>query len=130
MTALRPKAARCSKRLVVPFASSSPVVSIGLLGSAAARPQTTVFGADAYHDLFTKAAALLHSIVSTHALVDGNKRLGWLATAVFFDINGFSVTAISNDDVDDLVIDVAANHADVDHIASELRRLTGDHLDS
>lgn len=103
-----------------------PIRDIGLLGSAVARPQTTVSGEDAYPDLFTKAAALLHSIVNNHALVDGNKRLGWLATAVFVDLNGVSVTVISNDDVYDLVIDVAANRADVEHIANELRRLTGD----
>ena len=103
-----------------------PIRDIGLLGSAVARPQTTVSGEDAYPDLFTKAAALLHSIVNNHALVDGNKRLGWLATAVFLDLNGVSVTVISNDDVYDLVIDVAANRADVEHIANELRRLTGD----
>lgn len=103
-----------------------PIRDIGLLGSAVARPQTTVSGEDAYPDLFTKAAALLHSIVKNHALVDGNKRLGWLATAVFLDLNGVSVTVISNDDVYDLVIDVAANRADVEHIANELRRLTGD----
>ena len=103
-----------------------PIRDIGLLGSAVARPQTTVSGEDAYPDLFTKAAALLHSIVKNHALVDGNKRLGWLATAVFLDLNGVSVTGLSNDDVYDLVIDVAANRADVEHIANELRRLTGD----
>ena len=104
-----------------------PIRDIGLLGSAVARPpQTTVSGEDAYPDLFTKAAALLHSIVKNHALVDGNKRLGWLATAVFLDLDGVSVTVISSDEVYDLVIDVAANRADVEHIANELRRLTGD----
>ena len=34
----------------------------GLLESAAARPQTTVFGEDAYPDVHSKAAALLLSI--------------------------------------------------------------------
>jgi hypothetical protein len=62
------------------FGDPLPVRDIGLLGSAAARPQTTAFGDDAYPDIWTKAAALLHSIVKNHALVDGNKRLGWLAT--------------------------------------------------
>jgi death-on-curing protein len=33
-------------------------------------------------------AALLQSVVDHHALVDGNKRLGWFATAVFLEING------------------------------------------
>lgn len=107
-----------------------PIRDIGLLGSAAARPQTTVFGEDAYADLFTKAAALLHSIVSNHALVDGNKRLGWLATAVFLELHGVDATRISNDDVYDLVIDVAAHHADVEQIAGGLRRLTDKVLDT
>ena len=65
-----------------------PIRDIGLLGSAAARPQTTAFGEDAYPDLVSKAAALLQSIVNNHALVDGNKRLGWLATAVFLAGSG------------------------------------------
>ncbi len=65
---------------------------IGLLGSAVARPQTTVFGEDSYPDIWTKAAALLHSIVKNHALLDGNKRLGWLATAVFLEINRIEIS--------------------------------------
>ena len=65
-----------------------PIRDIGLLGSAAARPQTTAFGEDAYPNLLTKAAALLQSLVNNHSLVDGNKRLGWLATAVFLELNG------------------------------------------
>jgi death on curing protein len=100
-----------------------PVRDIGLLGSAAARPQTTVFGQDAYPDIWTKAAALLQSLVKNHALVDGNKRLGWLATATFLEVNGVGVTQICNDEVYDLVIDVAAGHQDVADIATSLRKL-------
>jgi death-on-curing protein len=102
-----------------------PIRDIGLLGSAAARPQTTVMGQDAYPDLFTKAAALLHSVVNNHALVDGNKRLGWLASAVFLEINGIHVARADNDDVYDLVIDVAAGSIGVEDIAAGLRRLAG-----
>jgi death-on-curing protein len=105
------------------FGEPPPIRDVGLLGSAVARPQTTVFGADAYPDLWTKAAALLHSIVKNHALVDGNKRLGWLATAVFLDLNGVRVTSASNDDVFDLVMDIAANNRSMDDIAQRLRRL-------
>jgi death on curing protein len=100
-----------------------PVRDVGLLGSAVARPQTTVFGEDAYPDLWMKAAALLQSIVNNHALVDGNKRLGWLSTAVFLDINGMNIAAASNDDVYDFVITVASEHRDLDWIATGLRRL-------
>jgi len=101
----------------------APIRDIGLLGSAVARPQTTAFGEDAYSDIWTKAAALLHSIVKNQALVDGNKRLGWLATAVFLEINGIEISGASNDDVYDLVIDVAAGQPSVDTIAEQLRQL-------
>ncbi len=100
-----------------------PIRDVGLLGSAVARPRTTAFGEDAYPDLWTKAAALLHSIVNNHALVDGNKRLGWLATAVFLELNDASVEAASNDDVFELVISVAAGDASVEEIAVFLHRL-------
>jgi death-on-curing protein len=103
--------------------SPPPIRDVGLLGSAVARPQATVYGEDAYPDLWTKAAALLQSIVNNHALIDGNKRLGWLATAVFLDLNGFAVSRATNDDVYTLVMDVAANDPSLDHIAKELRRI-------
>ncbi|MGL4177116.1 MAG: type II toxin-antitoxin system death-on-curing family toxin [Dermatophilaceae bacterium] len=65
----------------------------GLLESALARPQASVFGADAYPTLHLKAAALLHSLVKNHCLVDGNKRLAWLGTLTFLYVNGRDVHA-------------------------------------
>ena len=100
-----------------------PIRDLGLLGSAVARPQTTAFGADAYPDIWAKAAALLQSVVNNHALIDGNKRLGWLSTAVFLEINGVEVSRACNDDVYDLVIDVATGRASVEEIAERLLRL-------
>ncbi|MGI8793119.1 MAG: type II toxin-antitoxin system death-on-curing family toxin [Acidimicrobiales bacterium] len=100
-----------------------PVRDLGLLGSAAARPQATAFGEDAYPDLWTKAAALVHSIVKNHALVDGNKRLGWLATAVFLEINGVAVTHVANDAVYDFVMTVTTGRDEIDSIAGVLRSL-------
>lgn len=100
-----------------------PIRDAGLLGSAAARPQATAFGAEAYPDIWTKAAALLLSIVKNHALVDGNKRLGWLATAVFLHLNGIDVSVASNDDVYELVMDVAGEHRSVSEVAEKLARL-------
>ena len=100
-----------------------PIRDIGLLGSAVARPRTTAFGEDAYPDLVTKAAALLQSIVNNHALVDGNKRLGWLATAVFLELNGVKASRASNDDVYELVVWIAASNPDLDEITARLRRV-------
>lgn len=96
----------------------------GLLESALARPRATVFGADAYPRLCDKAAALLHSLVGNHALVDGNKRLGWLATEAFLWINGWAVTA-GDDPVFDLVIEVADGTLDtVEKIGERLLAMT------
>jgi death-on-curing protein len=100
-----------------------PLRDVGLLGSAVARPQTTVGGSDAYPTIWLKAAALLQSIVDNHALVDGNTRLGWLATAVFLEINDASVAAASNDDVVDLVMAVAAGTSKIEEIAEQLQQL-------
>jgi death-on-curing protein len=100
-----------------------PIRDVGLLGSAAARPRTTVSGQNAYPDTWAKAAALLQSIVKNHALVDGNKRLGWLATAVFLELNGVAATAIPNDGVYRFVMDVAAGAHEIAELAADLERL-------
>ena len=105
------------------FGDPPPIRDIGLLGSAVARPRTSAFGEDAYPDILTKAAALLQSIVNNHALIDGNKRLGWLSTAVFLEVNGVKAHRISNDDVYDFVIWVAATSPAIEEIVARLRLL-------
>ena len=100
-----------------------PIRDLGLLGAAAARPRASAFGADAYPDIWTKAAALLQSIVKNHPLVDGNKRLGWLACAVFLDLNGIDPTVAGDDDVVSLVVGLAAGSVDVPELATRLRAL-------
>ena len=102
-----------------------PIRDLGLLGSAAARPAASAFGEDAYADVWLKAAALLQSLVKNHPLVDGNKRLSWLSTAVFLDLNGVDVTRASNDEVYDFVMAVAAGQQPVPEIAEGLRRIVG-----
>jgi death on curing protein len=98
---------------------AGPVRDVGLLESAAARPRTSLFGEDAYPSLMLKAAALLHSLCRNHALVDGNKRLAWLASLVFLDINGVGVV-MSQDEAFNLVMEVAEGTLDVPDIAQRL----------
>lgn len=97
------------------------VRDIGLLGSALARPRASAFGSDAYPDLHTKAAALLHSVAGNHGLVDGNERLALAATIAFLGVNGWRLT-VTNDEAYDLVIAVAAGDLDdLQVIAGSLR---------
>lgn len=93
---------------------------IGLLESAVHRPRAAVLGQDAYPDLFTKAGAQLHSLARHHPLVDGNKRLAWLATWVFLAKNG-TVLDPDDDAAYRFVVDVAAGAIDdVESIAAVL----------
>ena len=93
----------------------------GLLGSAVARPRTSVFGADAYPDLHSKAAAMLLSICKNHALIDGNERLALAATIVMLGINGWTLS-MSNDEAYDFVIAVACGDlSEVADVAEQLR---------
>lgn len=96
-----------------------PVRDIGLLDSAAHRPQSVLYGQQSYPELDTKAAALLESVVRNHALVDGNKRLGWLATVVFYGINDIVLDA-PDDDAYELVMAVARGELTVEAIAAGL----------
>lgn len=96
------------------------VRDVGLLESAAARPRASASGADAYPTMHDKAAALLHSIVRNHALVDGNKRLGLAAVIAFYGLNGRRLT-MTNDEAYDLVMAVAAGQIDdISRIAERL----------
>jgi death-on-curing protein len=96
----------------------------GLLESALARPQATVFGEDAYSTVHEKAAALLQSLATNHALIDGNKRTAFVATALFYGLNGHHVPAAAEDELFDLVIAVATRDLDtVQRIAVKLSRL-------
>lgn len=65
------------------------VKDVGLLDSALARPRSTVFGEDAYPTLSLKAAALAHSLIKHHSLVDGNKRTAWTLMVSFLFLNGY-----------------------------------------
>lgn len=95
------------------------VRDLGLLDSAAARPRSSAFGRDAYPTVALKAAALLHSIARNHALVDGNKRLAWLATTVFLDLNRRR-PALDKAGAFQLVMQVAEGALDLAQIAERL----------
>jgi death-on-curing protein len=106
--------------LIAETIGTAAVRDIGLLDAAAHRPQATAFGQDAYPTLHQKAAALLDAVVRNHALVDGNKRLGWAAVVVFYDLNGFALVPPSVDEAVELVVAVAAGHLELETLAGQL----------
>ena len=64
----------------------------GLL-SAVGRPQATFEGEELYPDIFSKAAALIESLIGNHPFLDGNKRTGIVAASIFLLRNGFRLEA-------------------------------------
>ncbi|THA26189.1 type II toxin-antitoxin system death-on-curing family toxin [Streptomyces sp. RKND-216] len=99
------------------------VRDLGLLESAAARPAASMFGEEAYADLFEKAAALMQSLAVNPPFVDGNKRTAWLSTVVFLRINGIELRP-DIDAAEQLIVSVATGELEeIKVIADCLRRL-------
>ena len=94
----------------------------GLLESASVRPGTSWQGADAYPTIDEKAAALVHSLVSNHALVDGNKRLGLAGLIAFLGINGWRLRW-SNDEAYEFIMEISTGQLhDIAPIAARIQR--------
>lgn len=101
-----------------------PVRDWGLLESALARPQACVFGVEAYPSLHEKVAALLHSLVRNHAMVDGNKRLAYVAAKLMYGLNGYRLTPPSPEEGDVFIRAVAQGDYEVAEIANTFVKWT------
>src|SRR4051812_28985923 len=99
------------------------VRDVGLLQSAVSRPSASMFGEEAYADLFDKAAAVLQSLAVNHPLFDGNKRTAWLSCVTFLRLNGVQLMP-DIDAAERLVVGVATGDVrEVPEIAKGLRAL-------
>ncbi|MCD1258547.1 type II toxin-antitoxin system death-on-curing family toxin [Paenibacillus athensensis] len=101
-------------------AEQAGVKDHGLLDSAVHRPRQTVFGADAYPNLFDKAAALLESLVKNHCFHNGNKRTAYLVTKSFLMLNGYHVR-MEREYAVEFVVDIATGVHSLETIAELLQ---------
>ena len=106
-------------RLVTETGGSHGLRDLALLESAVARPRATFDSKELYPDLFTKAAALMDSLINNHPFLDGNKRTGITATGLFFRINGWKLTASSKELVA-CTMRVAVEGLEIDELANWL----------
>ena len=97
------------------------VKELGLLDSALARPRTTLFGEDAYPTLELKAAAMVHSIIKNHAMVDGNKRTSWFMLSSFLYINGYFIEMTADEGME-FTLGIATDKLTLDEAANMIRR--------
>jgi death-on-curing protein len=107
-------------RLIEETGGSHGLRDLGLLESAAARPRATFGGEDLYPDLFSKAAALMDSLIHNHPFVDGNKRTGITAAGLFLVRNGYRLVA-TNPDMEAFTRRVAESRPDITETAGWLQ---------
>ena len=86
-----------------------------LLESAIENIYAAFDGVELYPSKEEKAARLGYSLISNHAFVDGNKRIGMYVMISFLELNGIKIEA-TNDDVADLGLSVADGSADYNDI--------------
>jgi death-on-curing protein len=89
---------------------------IGLLESALQRPETTIYGVEAYSSFPEKVAALMHSLSSNHALIDGNKRIAWIGGRGFAIINGKDFD-VDVDTAEEVIMSLASGELDAKSLA-------------
>lgn len=79
----------------------------GLLDSALEAAFATFDGKDLYPSKEEKAAKIGYSLISNHAFVDGNKRIGMYVMLTFLEVNGISIEC-SNDEITEIGLAVAS----------------------
>lgn len=103
------------------YEGSHGVRDFNLLISAASRLQATFGGFDLYPDVFSKAAALIHSLILNHPFVDGNKRTAIAGTARFIFINDY-VLKMSKEELVDLPLKIESKKMDMGEITIWLKK--------
>ena len=97
------------------------VRDMGLLESALENAYATFNGEDIYKSKEEKAARLGFSLISNHAFVDGNKRIGVYVMLTFLEAGGIRMNC-SNDDVVKLGLSVASGEMKYDDILQWIKK--------
>ena len=87
----------------------------GLLESALESAYQTFDGEELFPSKEEKAAKLGYSLISNHAFVDGNKRIGMYVMLAFLEMNGIHISP-SDGDIISLGLDVASGKADYNNV--------------
>lgn len=111
------------ERILDRFGGAAGIRDWNLLDSAVQRPQAAFGGQELYQDIFTKAAALGHSLVLNHPFVDGNKRTAWESMKRFLGENSYALRATS-DEIVELMLHIEDKSLTIKQIAAWLKRHT------
>ncbi len=91
------------------------VRDFGLLDSALNEAYSTYDGQELYLTKQEKGASIGYSLVSNHAFVDGNKRVGMYVMLTFLEVNGIKLEA-ANEEVAEVGISLANGSMNYDDL--------------
>ena len=109
------------RRIVDATGGAAGLRDLGALQSALAQPRSTYGGTELYSTLEEQAAALGYSLVLNHPFVDGNKRVGHGAMAVFLALNGHELESPIAE-AERVMLDLAAGQLTRSQLVEWLRR--------
>ncbi|MEM7792596.1 MAG: type II toxin-antitoxin system death-on-curing family toxin [Verrucomicrobiota bacterium] len=99
----------------------------GLLESAIAAPQATMFGKPIFQDGIEIAAAYLFYLCQNHPFIDGNKRVALATCMIFLSENGLLPDeALDIDSFEEFTLGVAASKYTREQATDKLRSLLSD----
>jgi len=98
------------------------IISPGRLESALARPFTSFGGQELFSNLWSKVAALIHSLIAFHPFADGNKRTALVAADVCLRLNGYRL--VPSDEVEPFFWAIAWGEKELEEITAWLKTHT------
>lgn len=108
-------------RLVTEATGGDPNLrDISLLDSALESAFATFDGTELYKTTEEKGARIGFSLISNHAFVDGNKRIGMLVMLTFLEVNGVRLD-IDSGDVAKIGLGVAAGEISYNELLDFIR---------
>ena len=93
----------------------------GLLDSALESAFATFDGKDLYPGKEEKGARIGYSLISNHAFIDGNKRIGMHIMLTFLELNGIKLN-VSDEDIVDAGMKLASGEMDYDDLLEWIRQ--------
>lgn len=103
---------------------ANEIRDIGLLESALQSIYATFDGNELYPTKEEKGARLGYTLISNHAFVDGNKRIGMYVMLTFLEVNGIQLNC-SNDDVAEVGLAIASNQMNYEDLLAWVIRHRG-----
>jgi len=108
------------ERVILGTGGIHGIMNPGGLESSLARPFTAFGGIELFPDLFSKVAALIHSLIAFHPFVDGNKRTALVAADVCLRLNGYRL--VPSPEVEPFFWSVARGEKEIEEIIEWLKK--------